>query len=238
MNNQTDVDTEHFRALLQEIHSLKESIPYKEDSASPNLLDSFVWLLKRLTEPPELSRRERERLQDILRRLADTHQESAQLQRSAMEVAELAPPRDAASVTALSVLLDHENIRVRTNACQALGRIGGEKVKQILKSFAEGEDPQMKQLANEALSFCIMGSLAETVRSICMEKWKLKKLMDEKYLAQTLFLCSGGFLLAFTAALVAWYSFDVVVVHPVLSFVGAVASLGFVVLSARRYKCK
>lgn len=247
MNKLADPDIEKFRALLREVNSLKAPLSEGKGPPPSSILQGFFTCIDNLLKPrlDKLDRNERRKLSGLLQKCQSADEPTEALHRAAMEIGEIAPLGDTHSLDALSALLSHENKHVRINACMSLGRIGGEKAREALEPMLGEQDPDIRRCANEALYICKMVSLSQNIRkfmeelpALRAEKRDLVTLLSDKYSTQTLFLCSGGFLLSFLATLVAWYSFNVLLIHPAISIVGAGASASFMFLSAWRRKCK
>lgn len=247
MKKQTDPDIEKFQALLREMYSTKAQLSDPQSPRRSVMLDGFFSCIANLSQPspPVLTPKHGERLLRLIQ-CCRTHQAPAdELQAAAMEIGVIAPAEHADSVDALSGLLNHENRHVRINACQSLGRIGGKEAEQLLEPLVKSNDPELKRAANEATYLSKMALLAEHIRAFAQELPVLREqtrqqtaILEERYRAQTLFLCSGGFLIAFLATLIGWYWHKVLLIHPAISMVGVISSGGFVVLSAWRWKWK
>jgi predicted metal-binding protein len=247
MGSQINADIKYLRALGSEIQSLKSVCHCEKNTPCTTMLEGLLRGIDKMARPDslKLGNREYERLKHLLQQCKTGPEETQHMHRIALEIGELASPGDPACIEALSHLLSHQDKRVRISACLSIGRIGGRNAEQILKELINVEDPEMKRAATEAHSFCRSSLLADHLtapymqktRAIEKEKQDLKMLLSEKYGARTILLCSGGFFLGFILALVAWYHFNFTIVHPALSFLGALVSAGFVVLSVWRYRC-
>ena len=227
-----------FEKVASDIRSLKKDASYHEKTCL-EIFDGFLWGIDRAIKMDRYTNTwvDQEKLRHRLDQCRDLKENAPGLQCAAMEIGFLAPPGHASSITVLSTLLSHSNKYVRYNACRSLGLIGGPVAIQKLEELTQNSNHEIAMIATSSLRHCRASSLASMrLGNINKQITVLRELLCNKYRAQTLFLWSGGLLIAFLANLVAWYSCNIFLVHPALSFIGALAAAGFAFLSLWRWK--
>jgi hypothetical protein len=175
-----------------------------------------------------------QRLGEFIKICEDRNADAQLLQRAAMEIPYLAAPQDGSSVSALANLLDHENHRVKMNACKALGYIAGEPAKEVLRALEKSSDPPMKDMARRSLESC---ELIELLTRLEGDVEFGHSAISPQVISQVVYVCAAGGILAFVSTLLAWYRYSVPVVHPVLSVLGLTFCVGLAAAAVWRSKC-
>jgi len=160
MANQTiETDPVDPVSIIREISLTKRDMREGAKTGSCHMcfvaIDRYLWIISKMAKvETSLSRRKKkEKLEQFLELCKNKSAKEQQLQGAVMEIPELAPQKDESSINVLSGLINHKNKYVQKNTCKALGLIGGEHAREILKGIKD-VNPAIESVANEALDLC------------------------------------------------------------------------------------
>jgi hypothetical protein len=240
--------SDRLSSIYEQIKSLKDYIQNYQITESSDsdlrFIEGFKWSIGKLDKKQDLKsfNDKVDRLNNLLNVCQNSNSQVQELQRAVMEIPSLAPPGHKPSINALATLLNYENKHIWINAFYSLGQIGGGEARKIIESYSNSNLSDKKRVAVETLCFLICSDIVEKLRDYVLEleedNKRLNIILSPKVSAQTVFVCSGGAILSFVLALIAWFRYDLVLIHPAIAMVGLLFSVGLAAASIWRFKCQ
>ena len=125
----------------------------------------------------------------------------------------------------------HEGTNVVISAVERITTTSSDRVIKVLRADLASLQAEHAELQKSA------EQLTSKVSELLKDIRELRAFISEKYSASSLFLGASAATFASVASLVAWYWYDVTVLHPVLAVLMLVTGIGFAALSGWKHRC-